>query len=51
MYSLVMEEAWQDSNRPKPDLVVMKERVHKLVWGDPHQLFQRLEAIGKGLTY
>jgi len=45
VYSLVMEEAWNDSNRPKPDLIEMKEKVHRLVWTDPHQLFQRLEAI------
>ena len=24
VYSLVMEEAWNDSNRPKPDLNIMK---------------------------
>ena len=28
----------------KPDLAVVKEKVHKLVWRDAHQLFLRLEA-------
>ena len=44
VYKLVMEEAWNDSNRPKPSLDAMQEAVHKLVWKDPHQLYQRLEA-------
>ena len=44
VYRLVMDEAWNDSNRPKPCLDDMQEAVHKLVWKDPHQLFQRLEA-------
>lgn len=44
VYRLVLEEAWGDSNRPKPSLDSMTESVHKLVWRDPHQLYQRLES-------
>ena len=44
VYRLVLEEAWGDSNRPKPSLDRMTESVHKLVWRDPHQLYQRLES-------
>jgi len=44
VYRLVLEGAWHDSNRPKPSLSLMAESVHKLVWRDPHQLYQRLEA-------
>ena len=39
-----MEGAWSDSNRPHPSIPAMQEAVHKLVWRDPHQLYQRLEA-------
>jgi len=45
VYRLVLEEAWGDSNRPRPELDAMAESVHKLVWRDPHQLYQRLESI------
>merc|ERR550532_3279385 len=44
VYRLVLEEAWGDSNRPKPNLEMMTKSVHKLVWRDPHQLYQRLES-------
>jgi len=44
VYKLVLEGAYYDSNRPKPDLLAMAESVHKLVYRDPHQLYQRLEA-------
>ena len=44
VYRLVLEEAWGDSNRPKPSLDRMTESVHKLAWRDPHQLYQRLES-------
>ena len=40
----MLEEAWGDSNRPKPNLEMMTKSVHKLVWRDPHQLYQRLES-------
>ena len=39
-----MDGAWSDTNRPHPSLSNMQEAVHKLVWRDPHQLYQRLEA-------
>ena len=43
---MVMEGTWNDekSEERKPDLVQTKDKVHKLCWKDPHQLFQRLEA-------
>jgi hypothetical protein len=46
VYHLVLCNAWNDPNRSdeKPDMSSVKEKVHKLVWRDPHQLFQRLEA-------
>ena len=44
VYRLVLEEAWGDSNGPKPNLEMMTKSVHKLVWRDPHQLYQRLES-------
>ena len=44
VYKLVLEEAWNDSNRPRPSLTEMQEAVYKLVWRDPHQLYQRLES-------
>lgn len=44
VYRLTLEGAWGDSNRPKPSLDRMTESVHKLVWRDPHQLYQRLES-------
>jgi len=44
VYRLIMEGAWTDTNRPHPSLSGMQEAVHKLVWRDPHQLYQRLEA-------
>ena len=44
VYRLVLEGAWTDTNRPRPSLSAMTEAVHKLVWRDPHQLYQRLEA-------
>jgi len=44
VYRLIMDGAWADSNRPHPSLTSMQEAVHKLVWRDPHQLYQRLEA-------
>lgn len=44
VYRLVMEGAWSDTNRPHPSIPAMQEAVHKLVWRDPHQLYQRLEA-------
>jgi hypothetical protein len=38
--------AWNDPNRAeeRPDLTSVKDKVHKLVWRDAHQLFLRLEA-------
>eukprot|EP00092_Neocalanus_flemingeri_P019810 GFUD01021460.1.p1 GENE.GFUD01021460.1~~GFUD01021460.1.p1 ORF type:complete len:1720 (+),score=598.38 GFUD01021460.1:69-5228(+) len=44
VYRLIMDGAWADTNRPHPSLPLMQEAVHKLVWRDPHQLYQRLEA-------
>jgi len=44
VYRLIMDGAWADTNRPHPSLSLMQEAVHKLVWRDPHQLYQRLEA-------
>jgi len=44
VYRLIMDGAWADTNRPHPSLPLMQEVVHKLVWRDPHQLYQRLEA-------
>jgi len=44
VYRLIMDGAWADTNRPHPSLSGMQEAVHKLVWRDPHQLYQRLEA-------
>jgi len=44
VYRLIMDGAWSDTNRPHPSLSNMQEAVHKLVWRDPHQLYQRLEA-------
>jgi len=44
VYRLVLDEAWSDSNRPHPSLSEMQDAVHKLVWRDPHQLYQRLES-------
>jgi len=44
VYRLIMDGAWADTNRPHPSLTGMQEAVHKLVWRDPHQLYQRLEA-------
>jgi len=44
VYRLIMDGAWADTNRPHPSLPNMQEAVHKLVWRDPHQLYQRLEA-------
>ena len=32
VYSLVMEEAWNDSNRPKPDLNIMKVNYVEKCW-------------------
>ena len=50
VYKLVLEEAWNDSNRPHPSLSEMQEAVHKLVWRDPHQLYQRLESQLKDIV-
>jgi len=44
VYRLIMDGAWADTNRPHPSLPQMQDVVHKLVWRDPHQLYQRLEA-------
>ncbi len=47
VYRLVLDGAWKDSNREKPDLALTKERVHKLCWRDPHRLYKQLEALVK----
>ena len=49
VYRLVLGNAWNDPNRfeERPDLNSVKEKVHKLVWRDAHQLFRRLEAAVK----
>ena len=46
VYHLVLCNAWNDPNRSneKPDLPAMKDKVHRLVRRDPHQLFRKLEA-------
>ena len=44
VYTLVMDGAWLDTNRPHPSLPIMHAAVLKLVFSDPHQLFQKLEA-------
>ena len=31
----------------KPDVTGLKDKIRQLFWRDPHQLFQRLEAIVK----
>ena len=50
VYKLVLDEAWTDTNRPHPSLADMQDAVHKLVWRDPHQLYQRLEAQLKDIV-
>ena len=47
LYSLMLSDAWNDSNRERPDLSPMKEKIRQLVWRDAHQLYQRLEATVK----
>jgi len=50
VYKMVLEGAWNDTNRTRPDLNCMKEKIQRLVWRDPHQLYQRLEAQIKELV-
>jgi hypothetical protein len=42
----VLCNAWNDPNRAeeRPDMSAVKDKVHRLVWRDAHQLFLRLEA-------
>ena len=44
LYRMVWDGTWNDGKMERPDLGQTKERVHKLCWRDPHQLYQRLEA-------
>ena len=50
VYKMVLDGAWNDSNRTRPDLTEMKEKVQRLVWRDPHQLYQRLESQIKDMV-
>ena len=53
VYRLVLCNAWNDPNRfeERPDLNSVKEKVHKLVWRDAHQLFRRLEAAVREFVF
>ena len=44
VYKMVLDGSWNEAGSCRPDLAKTKERVHKLCWRDPHQLFQRLET-------
>ena len=37
----------KDFSVEKPDVSCLKAKVRQLLWRDPHQLYQRLEAIVK----
>ena len=37
----------KDFSAEKPDVSCLKAKVRQLLWRDPHQLYQRLEAIVK----
>ena len=46
VYNFLMSDESAKSDE-KPDISNLKEKVRQLLWRDPHQLFQRLEAIVK----
>ena len=45
----VYQDSMADSkdSLDKPDVTCLKGKVRQLLWRDPHQLYQRLEAIVK----